>query len=62
MTEEIDIKKDCKQCLFENECEIKELDTTICVWFLDKEKYEIIKDQQGSLYIEEVKYERHFTM
>ena len=55
MTEEIDIEKKCSRCLFENECEIKELDTNICVWFLDKEKYEYRKCSDCSLiYIEEV--------
>ena len=51
----INIRKNCEQCLFKEECEIKALETEICVWFFDENKYQIIKDQQGSLYIEEVK-------
>jgi len=57
MTEDIniEIKKDCESCLFQNECGIKELNTKICVWFLHKDRYKFVKSHSGLTYIEEVK-------
>jgi len=58
MSEEIDIKKNCEQCLFKNECEIKNIESNICVWFFDENKYQYKKcNNCGLIYIEEVKNE-----
>ena len=50
---EIDIEKKCEKCLLRDECSIKELDTSICVWYFDEDKFEI-REVNKMLYIEEV--------
>ena len=39
MSEVINLKKNCEQCCNCLNCDMKEIDTNICVWFFDKTKH-----------------------